>query len=63
MTRGPKQIALRPSWKENLYSLLVVAVIVGASIVFFLEASDIRSLMSAIDAHRVAATVASQSQR
>ena len=62
--RVPGQAALRPEWKENLCLLFVVAVIVAASVLFFLaEASGIRN-MSSIEVHRPAATaIASGSER
>jgi len=61
MARVPDQISLKAAWKENLYSLLVVAIIAGASILLFFEASDIRGPTSAIHTHQAA--VASPSQR
>jgi hypothetical protein len=31
------KVALRASWKENLYTLLVVAIVVSTSILFFVN--------------------------
>jgi hypothetical protein len=61
MIRVRDQIALRPAWKENLYSLLVVAIIVGASVIFFFEASSIGDL--AVHTRNAAVTAVSQTQR
>ena len=61
MTRVPDQIALRPAWKENLYSLLVVAIIAGASLLLFFEASDMGNF--AHQTRNVAVTAVSQPQR
>jgi uncharacterized protein (UPF0333 family) len=58
MTRAPDQLALRPAWKENLCSLLMAAVVVAASVLFFFEASNFRSPASMLHAHRMAATTA-----
>jgi hypothetical protein len=63
MTRVPDQLALRPAWKENLCSLLMVAVVVAASVMFFFAASDFRGPASTIHTHRVAATAAPAPQR
>jgi hypothetical protein len=63
MTRVPDQLALRPAWKENLCTLLMVAIVVAASVLFFSAASDFRSPASTIHTHRVAATVMPAPQR
>jgi hypothetical protein len=63
MTRVPDQLALRPAWKENLCSLLMVAIVVAASVLFFSAASDFRSPASTIHTHRAAATVVPAPQR
>jgi uncharacterized protein (UPF0333 family) len=57
MNMVPDQVALRPAWKENL-SLLMVAIVVAASVLFFFAASDFRGPANIIHTHRVAATTA-----
>jgi hypothetical protein len=58
MTRVPEQLALRPAWKENLCLLLMAAIAVTASVLFFFAASDFRGPASTIHTHRMAATTA-----
>jgi uncharacterized protein (UPF0333 family) len=58
MPSVPDQLALRPAWKENLCSLLMAAVVVAASVLFFFEASNFGSPASTIHTHRVAAATA-----
>jgi len=53
--RIPDQIALRPGWKQNLCFLLLVAITVAASVLFFTD------LTSTIHTYQTAAT--SQPQR
>ena len=62
MSIVPNQLALGPTWKENL-GLLMVAIIVAASVLFFFEVSGVLSLTSTIHAHSVAVTAAPQSHR
>jgi len=62
MSVVPDQLALRPTWKENL-GLLMVAIIVAASVLFFFEVSGVLSLTSTIHAHSVAVTAAPLSRR
>jgi len=57
MSIVPNQLALRPTWKENL-GLLMVAIIAAASVLFFFEVSGVLSLTSTIHEHSVAVTAA-----
>jgi hypothetical protein len=60
MTRVPDQLALRPAWKENLCSLLMAAIVVAASVLFFFATSDFRGPANTIHTHRVVAAPAPQ---
>lgn len=51
----PDQIVLRPEWKKNLCLLLVAAITVGASVLFFTNLTP--------TIHTAQSAVASQSQR
>jgi hypothetical protein len=63
MNSIPNQLALRPAWKENLCSLLMVAIVVAASVLFFCAAADFRSPAGTTHTHRAAATGVPAPQR